>query len=204
MNRRTLVKGALVLAALIWTVTVGAMYQTIRRVETTPGREAAALSSWPVNSAILPAHDRWTLVMLIHPHCGCSRASIQELQRIIEMSGPSLQTYVLVYRPADFRPGWEKTDVFDAAVHLPRARVVMDPDGQEARRFGAFTSGQTFLYDREGKLRFCGGITSLRGHAGVNRGSMDIVDIVHSRAEQGAHPVFGCAIVTTTESEKGR
>ena len=204
MNRRILVTGVLAFAALIWTATVGAMYQTIRRFETTPGREAQALPSWPKKSRITPAHDRWTLVMLIHPRCGCSRASLQELARIIELSGPSLQTYVLVYRPTDFRAGWEKTDLLDAGTRLRRARVVMDADGQEARLFGGFTSGQTFLYDRGGKLRFSGGITSLRGHAGVNRGSMDIVDIVHSKAEQGAHPVFGCAIVTTTESEQRR
>jgi hypothetical protein len=204
MNRRTLATGSLVLAGLIWAATVGAMYQSIRRFETTPGREAAALASWPAKSRIVPAHDRWTLVMLIHPHCGCSRASISELQRIIEMTGTSLQTRVLVYRPSDFRSGWEKTEVVDAATRLPRAEVTIDMDGREARLFGGFTSGQTFLYDRDGRLRFSGGITSLRGHAGVNRGSMDIVDIVHSRARQGGHPVFGCAIVTSTESEQGK
>ncbi len=204
MNRRTLVTAVLAFAACIWAATVGAMYQTVRRFETTPGREAQALPSWPMKSRITPANDRWTLVMLIHPHCGCSRASVQELERIIELSGTSLQTYVLVYRPTDLRSGWEKTDVLDAASHLQRARVVMDPDGREARLFGGFTSGQTFLYDRDGRLRFSGGITSLRGHAGVNRGSMDVVDIVHSRAQQGTHPVFGCAIVTTRESEQRR
>ena len=123
---------------------------------------------------------------------------------MIEMSGPSLQTNVVVYRPADFKAGWEKTDVYEAASHLQRARIVLDTDGHEARLFGGFTSGQTYLYDRDGKLRFTGGITSLRGHAGVNRGSMDIVDIVHARAREGTHPVFGCAIVTTTESEQKR
>lgn len=204
MSRRILVIGVLVVAACIWTGTVGAMYQSIRRFETTPGREAASLPTWPAKSQILPAQDRWTLVMLIHPQCSCSRASIQELERIIELSGPSLQTVVVVYRPAGFKPGWEKTDVFAAATHLQRARVVIDVDGREARLFGGFTSGQTFLYDREGKLRFSGGITSLRGHAGVNRGSMDIVDIVSSKARQGTHPVFGCAIVTKTESEPAR
>jgi hypothetical protein len=200
MNRRMLVTGVLVLAGLAWAATVGAMYQSIRRFETTPGRAATALPLWPAKSRILPVHDRWTLVMLIHPHCGCSRASIQELERVIAMSGPSLQTYVVVYRPADFQSGWEKTDVFDAAARLHRARVVIDPDGREAQLFGGFTSGQTFLYDREGKLRFSGGITSLRGHVGVNRGSMDVVDIVRSKARQGTHPVFGCAIVTNRKA----
>jgi hypothetical protein len=204
MSRRTLITGALLLAALIWAATVGAMFQTVRRFETTPGRAAAALASWPVKSRITPAHGRWTLVMLIHPQCGCSRASIQELERIVEMSDPSLQTNVLVYRPADFRSGWEKTETFEAATRVQRAHVVIDTDGHEARLFGGFTSGQTFLYDPNGALRFSGGITSLRGHAGVNRGSIDVVDIVKAKVKQGTHPVFGCAIVTSTESEQKR
>jgi hypothetical protein len=202
MKRRALITGSLIAAGLIWAATVGAMYHAVRNFETTPGRGAASRTMWPARSRIVPDRDRWTLVMLIHPHCSCTRASLQELERIIEMSGPSLQTYVLVYRPADFQPGWEKTETFEAAKHLQRAHVIVDPDGAEARLFGGFTSGQTFLYDREGALRFSGGVTSLRGHAGVNRGSMDVVDIVHARAQQGTHPVFGCAIVTTTESEQ--
>ena len=201
MKRRVLITASLVVAGLIWAATVGAMYQAVRRFETTPGRGAAVRTMWPVRSRIVPDRNRWTLVMLIHPHCSCTRASLQELERIIEMSGPSLQTYVLVYRPSDFKAGWEKTETFEAAKHLQRARVIVDPDGREARLFGGFTSGQTFLYDGDGALRFSGGVTSLRGHAGVNRGSMDVVDIVHAKARQGTHPVFGCAIVTT-ESEQ--
>jgi hypothetical protein len=201
MKRGILVTGLLIAAGLVWAATVGAMYHAVRHFETTPGRGAAARTSWPASSRIVPEHGRWTLVMLIHPHCSCSRASLQELERIIEMSGTSLQPYVLVYRPSDFHAGWEKTETFEAAKRLQRARVIVDPDGREARLFGGFTSGQTFLYDGEGALRFSGGITSLRGHAGVNRGSMDVVDIVHAKARQGTHPVFGCAIVTT-ESEQ--
>lgn len=202
MKRRALVTALLIAAGLIWAATVGAMYRAVRRFETTPGRGASARTMWPARSRIVPVRDRWTLVMLIHPHCSCTRASLQELERIIEMADPSLQTYVVVYRPADFKAGWEKTETFEAAKRLQRAHVIVDPDGAEARLFGGFTSGQTFLYDREGVLRFSGGITSLRGHAGVNRGSMDVVDIVRSKAQQGTHPVFGCAIVTPTESEQ--
>jgi hypothetical protein len=201
--KRVLVTGSLIAAGLVWAATVGAMYHAVRQFETTPGRGAANRSSWPASSRIVRAPDRWTLVMLIHPHCSCTRASLQELERIIEMSGTSLQTYVLVYRPADFQAGWEKTETFEAAKRLQRAHVIVDADGREARLFGGFTSGQTFLYDREGALRFAGGVTSLRGHAGVNRGSMDVVDIVHAKARPSTHPVFGCAIVTT-ESEQSR
>ena len=205
MNRRTLITGALVLAACIWAATVAAMYQSIGRFETTPGREAAALASWPVKSRITPARGRWTLVMLMHPHCGCTRASIEELERIIEMSGASMQTNVLVYRPAEFQSGWEKTDVLEAAMRSSR-----EPGSLSTLMVRRLVSSAASLPARpifmtpEGKLRFSGGITSLRGHAGINRGSMDIVDIVHAKATQSAHPVFGCAIVTTTESEQRR
>jgi hypothetical protein len=201
--KRVLVTGSLIAAGLVWAVTVGAMYHAVRRFETTPGRGAANRNAWPASSRIVRDRDRWALVMLIHPHCSCTRASLQELERIIEMSGPSLQTFVLVYRPADFNAGWEKTETFEAAKRLQRAHVIVDSDGREAQLFGGFTSGQTFLYDGEGALRFSGGITSLRGHAGVNRGSMDVVNIVHGRTPQSTHPVFGCAIVTT-ESEQRR
>ena len=192
--RRIAVAAALILAALLWTTTIGAMVHAIRRFESTPGRAAEARDSWPAASRIPRAPGEWRLVMLIHPHCSCSRASITELERIIEHSPPSLRTYIVVYRPSDFAKGWEKTDVFTSASRLPRTRIVLDQDGHEARLFRGFTSGQTYLYDGDGKLRFSGGITLLRGHAGFNSGSAEVIEIAKSKSGSGTHPVFGCAI----------
>jgi hypothetical protein len=200
MKRRTLVIAALLAAGLIWVATIGAAFQAIRRFETTPGAAAVAPSSWPASTRVQRASD-WTLVMLIHPHCSCSRASVQELQAVIEHA-PAIRTTILVYRPSDFARGWENTEVVKAASRLRRARVVIDEDGREARLFGGFTSGQTFLFDRNGKLRFSGGITSLRGHAGINRGRTGIIDIVRSRPARASHPVFGCAIASFTAKEQ--
>jgi hypothetical protein len=200
MSRRAIITTVLLAAALIWVATVGAAYQALRRFEATPGRAASAQAMWPSASRVARAPE-WTLVMLIHPHCSCSRASVEELQALIE-SAPSLRSTVLVYRPGEFPRGWEKTDVYDAATRLRRTRVLIDEDGREARLFGGYTSGQTFLYDRNGRLRFAGGITSLRGHAGINRGRTGIVDIVSSRPARGTHPVFGCAITTGNGKEQ--
>ena len=193
-SRRIVVPSALIVSALLWATTIGAMVRAIRRFESTPGRAADALQSWPSTSRIPRAPGEWRLVMLIHPHCSCSRASLSELERIIEKSPRSLRTYIVVYRPSDFANGWEKTDVFTSASRLPRTRIVLDQDGHEARLFHGFTSGQTYLYDGDGKLRFSGGITLLRGHAGFNSGSAEVMNIVRSNAGSGTHPVFGCAI----------
>ena len=199
MKRRSFILAALLGAALIWIATIGAAFQAIRTFETTPGRAAIARPTWPASSRVQRASD-WTLVMLIHPHCSCSRASVEELEAVIE-SAPKLRPTILVYRPSDFPRGWEQTVVVKAASHLQRTRVLIDDDGREARLFGGFTSGQTFLYDRDGKLRFSGGITSLRGHAGINRGRTGVIDLIRSRPARATHPVFGCAIASTTAKE---
>ena len=60
--------------------------------------------------------------------------------------------------------------------------------------FGAFTSGQVFLYGTSGELLFSGGITGSRGHEGDNAGR-DAVESLLDRRNAPAHtPVFGCSL----------
>ncbi|HYC87856.1 MAG TPA: RedB protein [Thermoanaerobaculia bacterium] len=195
--RRRVLTAVLVAAAALWLGTVAAAYEAIRRFETTPGLPASAPRVWPAASAVARPADAWSLVMLVHPHCSCSRASVKELAEIVEKAPRDVQTTVLVYRPREMKPGWERTGVYAAATRIPRVRVLLDHDGAAARAFGGFTSGQTFLYDHQGRLRFAGGVTSLRGHAGLNRGRADVIRIARQRGGEGTHPVFGCAITTT-------
>lgn len=191
--KRPVITIALLLAACLWAGTIGAAYRAIRRFETTPGRAALAPPSWPSGSGIARESGAWDLVMLVHPHCSCSRASVQELQAVLEKS-PRVRTHVLVYRPAGADADWLDTEVVRAARRLRRAEVLIDDEGRRAEAFGGFTSGQSYLYDPSGRLRFAGGITSLRGHSGINRGRQDIIRIVSSGSGSGAHPVFGCGI----------
>jgi hypothetical protein len=200
MSRRIVVP-LLIAAALIWAGTIAAAYRAIQRFETTPGVSATAPRVWPASSRVMRTAGAWSLVMLVHPHCSCSRASVQELAAIAESAPRDLQTTVLVYRPHEMAPGWERTGVYDAATRVRGARVILDVDGAESRAFGGFTSGQTFLYDGNGELRFAGGITSLRGHAGINRGRVDILRIASSHSGSGEHPVFGCAINNSTKGK---
>jgi hypothetical protein len=203
MKRRWILSSAIAAAAIIWAATVAAAYQAIRRFESTPGAAAIAPASWPGRSIIEPRRGEWTLVMLVHPHCSCSRASIKELEAVLEKAPRAVQPYVLVYRPHQFAAGWERTDVYTAATRLRRANVLIDEDGREARLFGGFTSGQTFLYDGNGNLRFEGGITSLRGHEGLNSGRAGIIRIANTQSGTGTHPVFGCAITSKPKRAMG-
>ena len=46
------------------------------RYDNTPGKAAAAPGQWPASTTLVRASDRPTLVMLAHPHCTCTRASM--------------------------------------------------------------------------------------------------------------------------------
>jgi hypothetical protein len=189
-------RGLVVLTSItLWLLVVGFGLSFLLGYENTPGVAAKPLALWPADSQIQRAPGRATLVMLVHPHCPCSRASIGELAMLMTQTQGRLEAYVLFLKPAEFSNDWEKTDLWQSAAGIPGVKPIVDYDGVEARRFHARTSGQTVLYDAEGRLLFSGGITIARGHAGDNAGRSAIVSLVNAKlAEQTETPVFGCPL----------
>ena len=134
--------------------------------------------------------------MLVHPQCTCSRASLAELAELLARARPRPRTFVLFIKPLGFADGWEQTDLWRTASGLPGVTVFRDEEGREAARFGAATSGQTFLYDARGALLFSGGITAARAHAGDNAGRQSVVTLLNGTATPAAPrtSVFGCPL----------
>jgi hypothetical protein len=179
----------------LWLLAVGAGMSVLLSYENTPAVASKPSALWPADSQIQRAPDRATLVMLVHPHCPCTRASIGELALLMAQSQGRLTAYVLFLKPTGLPVNWEKTDLWQSAAGIPGVKPIIDNDGVEASRFHATTSGQTVLFDAEGHLLFSGGITIARGHAGDNAGRSAIVSLVNSRmAEQTETPVFGCPL----------
>lgn len=163
--------------------------------ENTPGSSAQPPLQWPADSHIQRQPDRATLVMLVHPHCPCTRASIGELAELMAHCQGRLTASVLFLKPAGFSEEWEQTDLWRSAANIPGVKVLIDDEGVEARRFRAATSGQTMLYDAAGHLLFSGGITGSRGHSGDNAGRSAIVSLVNAGATDRAETfVFGCPL----------
>jgi hypothetical protein len=182
-------------AGALWLFMISTGVGILWGYESTPGVAAAAPGRWPGESRIKRAPDRATLVMLAHPHCPCTRASIGELSRLMTQAQGRVSAYVLFVKPPNYADGWEQTDLLTSAAAIPGVSVVRDDDGVEAARFHAATSGQTMLYDAEGKLLFSGGITGARGHAGDNAGRTAVVSILTAdEAEQRETPVYGCPL----------
>lgn len=193
--RRKATQPMILLAIVVWAALVGTGLWWLWSYENAPGVAATPPDTWPSTSRIQLASNEPTLVMLAHPRCPCTRASVGELASIMAHSQGRLRAYVLFIKPEGSADDWEKTDLWQSAAAIPGVTVVKDSDGIEARLFNAATSGQTVLYNTQGRLIFSGGITASRGHFGDNAGQDAIVALVNAEVpNQATTSVFGCPL----------
>jgi hypothetical protein len=156
-------------------------------------------------SATFPMAARGsTLLVIAHPHCPCTRATVEELAKIMARAKGSVDARVVFVIPRGLDQEWAETDLYRAASAIPGVHTYLDSNGEIAGRFGAATSGQALLYGADGRLQFAGGITPGRGHGGDNAGSDAIVSIIDSRsAILASTPVFGCGLATPSTGAVG-
>jgi hypothetical protein len=151
--------------------------------------------------AVAPAETdagRWRLTVFVHPHCPCARATVGELAELVRQV-PDLAVRVVFVLPEGTADGWERGELWQAAARLPGAELGRDPDGREARRSGAGTSGHAVLTDPEGRMVFRGGLTRARGREGESVGRRAVRDWVAGRAGVAEAPVFGCPLFAETD-----
>jgi hypothetical protein len=185
----------LVASAVIWLAAVCGGLAYLADYAYQPGVPAAIPVDWPVQSTIKLAPDKATLIMLAHPQCPCTRASMGELAAVMAHTQGRVNAYVFFLKPQNLTNDWEKTDLWYTAAKIPGVQVISDPNGDQARLFHATTSGQTVLYGPTGKVLFRGGITSARGHSGDNAGRSAIVSILNQELPAVEETsVFGCPL----------
>ncbi len=180
----------------IWLLLVGVGFAVILNYQNAAGTAGHTPRHWPAEArmALDPGHD--TLLMFAHPRCPCTRASLEELNRLMAHANGKIAVRVFFFRPATFSNDWARTDLWRSAAAIPGVAVQEDLDGNQARLFGAETSGYVLLYDRRGKLLFNGGLTGSRGHAGDNPGEQALLALSAGQdAEVKQTPVFGCSLL---------
>ena len=189
-------------ARMAWTAGVGCWLAAVvlgmtfvMQYDTTPGAPADAPDVWPPDSRLTLAADRPTLVMLAHPRCDCTRASLSEMAELLARTTQRPRAYVVFIKPPRTGEEWERTGGYAKAAAIPGVEVLRDDDGREARRFGVQTSGQVMLFLPDGRLAFSGGTTSARGKTGTNVGRTTLLDLLEGRAAlTSSTPVYGCPL----------
>ena len=174
------------------------------RYQSTPGTAAEPPKEWPPGSKLEVSAEVFTLLLFVHPHCPCTRATIDELDRLlarISRFGIDLRSQALFQDTAEFGSALEDSDLYQKASAIPGVVCIKDAEGVEASRFGVATSGQVLLYGPNGRLAFSGGLTLSRGHAGDNPGSDAIFQVVSRDAVVADTDVLGCTLLECPLSE---
>ncbi len=191
-----------------WLGLVGAGFFGVWRYESVPGAAAPkAAAPEAVASAARPTTGRRpsdgvfrldpvrpTIVVFAHPDCPCTRATLDGLTQAMERK-PGRARVVVAIVGETRGPGVSANE--RAARRIPGAVVTSDPQGAEARRRGAATSGQTFVFAPDGTSLFQGGLTAVRGHYGPSAGLDAVAAILRGvRPPSPSAPVFGCSLET--------
>lgn len=179
-----------------WLLIVSGGVAALAKHSVTAGGADAPPMEWPSQTNLSLSPQGYTLIMLAHPRCPCTRASLKELAKIIAGSDGRVHATVLFYSPRKIDENWLESDVWKAASEIPYVTSLVDSEGTVARQFGATTSGHTLLYNSSGRLLFAGGITGARGHEGGNAGEDAIVQLTGEPSEDKEDlvrtPTFGC------------
>jgi len=182
-----------------WAVAVVGGEVFLWSYQLTPGAAAdAAPATWPADGSI-PRHPGQPLLLMVaHPRCACTRASLNELRRLIarfEGLHPPPALYLSVVAPAGTGADWTDGPVLRNAASIRGLHVVVDPGGRFAARLGATTSGHVLVYGADGALLFSGGITSARAHEGDSIGQNAIVQALYQKDPSVRRTlVFGCGL----------
>jgi hypothetical protein len=180
---------------LLWATAIFAGARILLTYENTPGQQGSASSAWPSKSQIKRMSGEFSLVMLLHPDCPCSQASITELGRLMAQLHGRLAADVVFVSPGIRKEDVQTAGLWKRVAAIPDAAVFNDKLGRETALFGGAISGEAMLYNPQGKLMFHGGITASRGHEGDNPGSDSILALVRGETHIAAHtPTFGCSL----------
>jgi hypothetical protein len=168
-----------------------------------PGPAGAAPAQWPAASKLARFPQRPSLVMFVHPACGCSKASLAELCLLMEHCKGRVTTHVLILCQSGQPTNAAQGGVWREAAAIPGACVEQDWNGSEARLFRTETSGEVILYGMDGRLRFQGGLTSSCSQAGDNPGRAALQALIdHQPSKLTQTPVFGCRLFKSNLTAK--
>ena len=148
----------------VWLATAVSGLRIVWVYDNTPGVLARAPQRWPAASALTRTMGEPALVVLAHPQCPCTRASLGELAEVLARAPPSRRRRTCCSCARRRSPaGWEQTALWRPRSSLPgrhRAARRRWRGGATVRR-GDIRPDAALR--RRGRCAFSGGITGARG-----------------------------------------
>lgn len=188
--------GGLAVITLVWLSAAVGGAVAITRYKSTPATLVvpAPGEALPSRSTVRLAADRPTLIVAVHPHCPCTKATFTELEKFLTQHRGQVAPLLLFVQPEGEDASFIHGALWDRAGQWPGVQRSIDVDGTESKRLGAGTSGTALLYAADGKLLFRGGLTVARGHEGDSPGAERMAALLAGQPARSTAPVFGCGL----------
>lgn len=184
-----------VVALSVWAAMVSYGVASLLIYDSKPGQAASAPLSIPDDLEEKEGRDKPLMLVFLHPHCPCSRATLDQLEAILVSNKQEFECRVLIVVPSEADPGWENGPLLERVASISGISVERDFGGAAAKRFAAATSGQVLFYGSNRSLGFSGGITASRGHSGESLGARALLHLLENRlAPSTIAPVYGCPL----------
>lgn len=150
--------------------------------ESTPGATGQAVATTSAN--------HWKLVMVAHPDCPCTSASLQGLASAAPKlpKGAEVTVVFVGDRPT------EPTKNMHLASGILGAKSEWRTAKVAEQRYGARTSGTLVIYRPDGKVAYDGGITPGRGVLANDFAWRQIDRVITGKPTLETSPVYGCAL----------
>src|SRR5690349_6769442 len=129
------------LATTAWVALVAGGLGYLAQYASKAGPASHAPANWPSQAPVPLASGKATLVLFLHPHCPCSRASLREVEKTLAHSGDRLEATVFFLSPSEKSKEWVHSSLWEEASRIPHVVVREDPQGKTSRLFHATTSG---------------------------------------------------------------
>lgn len=180
---------------VVWLLTVTAGMAMLMNYQAASGSPGVTPARWPGGRELSLDQARPTLVLFAHPKCPCTRAAIEQLNRILAKHQNRVSANVVFLEATGDDGDWAGTGLWRSVSAIPGIKVQQDDGGKLAERFGAETSGFVVLYHPKGHVLFSGGITAGRGHAGDNAGADALAALLAGEKSLVTETaVYGCAL----------
>jgi hypothetical protein len=180
-------------AGVLWLGSILGWSSLLAKHQFRPGTVSTFKQDWPQASRLHPSPDSLTIVVFAHPECPCLSATLTETERLQTLLREPCRLFVVF---AD-DPAFDllRSRHFRRVSDWKNAVVVRDADKHEIALFGARTSGQVFIFDKDRRLLFSGGITESRAHEGDNPNLERAVAAGRSHAPNVVLTrVYGCSL----------
>src|SRR5579864_2405195 len=109
---------------VVWLIAVAGGMRAMLNYENTPGTAGDPPATWPSQSRIPRAAGLPTIVVMGHPKCPCTRATIGELAALMARLHNRAQAVVVLVRPHGTPDGWDDTDLRRSAAEIPGVTVL--------------------------------------------------------------------------------